>query len=137
MKGISPLIASVVLIAVTLAIAGVLTTWLWGYFPQQTTTIQLRTECMGALSAEPATFSNGITKVIVRNMKSSINLTDLRAFWYIGGVPTPSPTSYATNQSLGPFEAIQLTLPTGQKPEKVEIWATNCGAEFKVSTAVS
>jgi len=52
LKGISPLVAAVMLIAVTMTIAGILAFWASSFTTQQTTTIQNQTEviteCSGA-----------------------------------------------------------------------------------------
>jgi len=72
MKGISPMIATVLLIAFTIAIGGILSVWLSGYTKTATTTVETTTEaeikCASSIlfvkEAKYSTTSNWITAIV-------------------------------------------------------------------------
>lgn len=80
MKGISPLIAAVLLIAFTMAIAGIMATWATQFVREQTSTIKSQSNCIGALDVSIPTFSNTTISLTVYNKDTKINLTNLKAY---------------------------------------------------------
>jgi len=124
MKGISPLIASVILIAITLAIAGILATFATQLVGTRSTTIQQESECIGALNILSTDYSNGQLRMGIFNAKSSITLQNLTALVIY---PNASITPVALNISLGPTNAATVNISSATKPQKVRISAINCG----------
>lgn len=126
-KGISPIIAAVVLIAITLAIAGVLSFWVSSFVSGQTQGISAAAECAGALQLETSppsmTYSNGNFIIILVNGHRSLTVQNVSAIMtYAGGALTENPL----NTDLPPNSVISrnVTLPT--KPQKVRLKSANC-----------
>jgi flagellin-like protein len=126
MKGISPLIASVILIAVTLAIAGILSTWAFQFVGRTQTGITTSTECINSLqfTVQPS-YSNGILTLSYTNTKD-ISLENITAIYTL-------PSGVVNGSSLGTlgpapsFGSKQITgLPS--RPSNLKIYATNCGS---------
>jgi len=78
-KGISPLIAAVLLIAFTMAIAGIMATWATTFSREQLITATEEAGCIGALDISSLTFSNTTVTLKIRNVGDNINLTGLEA----------------------------------------------------------
>ena len=73
-KGISPLIAAVLLIAFTMVIAGLMATWATNLVKTETSEL----ECIGALSIDPPTFSGSTVTVKIRNTDTKISLSSIQ-----------------------------------------------------------
>ena len=143
-KGISPLIASVVLIAVTLAIAGILTTWSVQFVGQKGSNILKQADCLGALEVDldyirfnPQNQNLGF---IIRNTKNNIELNGLRAFLvYSDATIKDFDLSLCCNVSatIAPLGVASVVLPTGKalKPAKIELLAVNC-PEYKAQAII-
>src|SRR3989344_7488969 len=78
-KGISPLIAAVLLIAFTMAIAGIMATWATQFSTQKIEQSSAEAECIGILDIGSLSFNNGVISVMVKNLADRINLTDMSA----------------------------------------------------------
>ncbi len=135
MKGISPLIASVVLIAVTLAIAGILTTWSVQFVGQKGSSILKQADCIGALSVDLdyIKFNPQTQKMafIVRNTKNNIELDSLKAFLTYDDATIKDfdlTTCCNVSAAIKPLGVASVALPTGRvdKPAKLEVVSTNC-----------
>ncbi len=144
MKGISPLIASVVLIAVTLAIAGILTTWSVQFVGQKGSNILKQADCLGALEVDQDYIRFNAQSqnlaFIMRNTKNNIELTGLQAILIY---PDADVKQYFLSQCCSLQEPIpalgvaSVSIPTNKtiKPDKIDILAANC-PEYKVSVRV-
>lgn len=127
MKGISPLIASVLLIAFTMAIAGIMATWATTFSQQRLGP----TQCALALTIEDLKFQNGTITVAIRNNNNKINLTD-----FVGSVSYPDMTknkdyilkNYGATDPLAPLMGTVAVINTTDttKPEKIRVVAGNC-----------
>ena len=133
-KGISPLIAAVLLIAFTLAIAGIMATWATTFVRQKTASISSQTECIGSLDAEIKSFNSatGVIGLVVRNLKTSINLTDITIG--IEYSSAPYSRSYKLKDLAGgkdPLGALEvsgvdITTTDTRCPDKIRVIASNC-----------
>ncbi|MBI5332286.1 MAG: hypothetical protein HZB65_01820 [Candidatus Aenigmarchaeota archaeon] len=143
-KGISPLIASVVLIAVTLAIAGILTTWSVQFVGQKGSSILKQSDCIGALSVDMdyIRFSANSTNLgfILRNTKNNIKLENVRAFLIYDDATIKDfilPECCNLSSTLEPMDVSSVVIKTGSsvKPAKLELVATNC-PDYKAQTSI-
>lgn len=131
LKGISPLIASVLLIAFTMAIAGIMATWATTFSRERLDTASEEAECVGAIDVNPPSFANEIINTRVRNVASGLNLTGLTAV-----VEYTDPTKnkqfvmsqFGVPDPLGASATAFFVVDTNEaaKPEKMEIVAANC-----------
>jgi len=139
MKGISPLIASVILIAVTLAIAGVLSTWAFQFVGRTQAGITQRTECISAFQfTVPPAYSNGTLRLSYMNTKATIPLNELTAIFTFAdgqvnqtalGTLNPSPTAGSSGStSISGLPA---------KPVNLKITSSNCEGIFLADTSIA
>jgi len=140
MKGISPLIASVILIAVTLAIAGILSTWALQFVGRTQTGIMTRTECISALQFTiPPTYSatTGNVTLSYINTKTTISLDNLTAILTL-------PNGQVVQYPLGSLTASPAPGSSGStsfnigavKPANLKITSANCEGMFLADTAI-
>ena len=123
MKGISPLIAAVLLIAFTMAIAGIMATW-------ATTFTKESFSCMGVLKIDSLSFSNGNVSfkiinqgdVALESLSASVEYTDVNK----NHVYTLS--SYNVSDPLTAGDIQWVIIPTGDttRPSIVDVRAKNC-----------
>jgi len=131
-KGISPLIASVVLIAVTMAIAGFLSVWAMQTFSTQKERASYQAECIGSIQILNPAYNTNTSKVIFTLRNSNSALTFSKGLYalliYQGGlqqsfnlreygVPNPLPTAPVL---------VSLNTTTGIKPTKLQIISDDC-----------
>lgn len=124
------MIASVVLIAVTLAIAGILSTWAIQFVGSRGTAITQQTACLGALEIDtspPSLTYNDATKeltIIMINKKTDISLQGLSAFVTY---PDGSLRNVALNITLAPQQGISTKIGNNpQKPFRIRFSSANC-----------
>jgi flagellin-like protein len=129
-KGISPLIASVLLIAFTMAIAGIMATWATTFSRERLNVASEESECVGALDLSSLTFMNGVITGKIRNVGSHINLTDFVASVEYSDVTLNSEYKLKSYNitTLAPAETAFFTINTTDtaKPDKMEVIAGNC-----------
>lgn len=130
MKGVSPLIAAVLLIAFTMAIAGILATWATTFSRQRLSVATTEGECLGALDVSSVDFKDMHITFKIRNV-AQINMTNLRATveyesssknkdyllkdWGISDPLRPAVTQFADINTTDPA-----------KPESIEIFSETC-----------
>ena len=140
MKGISPLIASVILIAVTLAIAGILSTWALQFVGRTQTGITTRTECIGALQfTVPPTYSatTGNLTLSYVNTKATITLDNLTAIITFETGQVSQSLLGSLNQSPLAGSSGYKTISVGAiKPRNLKISSANCEGMFLADTAI-
>ena len=126
MKGISPLIAAVLLIAFTMAIAGIMATWATS-FTEETFNINLNIILLTILIIFP--FSMLIAQgdadkddIALKGIDASVEYLDVSK----NIIYTLS--SYGVNDPLGPGVSQWVLIQTGDatKPIKIEVTAKNC-----------
>ncbi len=129
-KGISPLIASVVLIAVTLAIAGILSTWAIQFVGGRGTAITQQTACLGALEVDTfppsLTYNSGTSEltVIMINKKTDLTLQSITAFLTY---PDGSVRNVALNITLTPQQIVSTKIGGNpSKPSRLRLSSANC-----------
>jgi flagellin-like protein len=129
-KGISPLIASVVLIAVTLAIAGILSTWAIQFVGGRGTAITQQTACLGALEVDtfpPSLTYNTATSeltVIMINKKTDLTLSNVIAFM---SYPDGSVRNVPLNITLAPQQIVSTKIGGNLvKPSRMRLSSANC-----------
>ena len=134
-KGVSPIVASVLLIALTMAIAGILATFATGI---STDKLREANQCSPTLSLLDLSFSsgnvtarivNGNSKVTMENIKMSIIYSD----------PSKNKenldlSTYTGKNSLGPQDRLTVIVPTNDTtvPRKLEITSKTC-AQIPIS----
>ncbi len=127
MKGISPLIAAVLLIAFTMAIAGIMATWATSFSQQRLGP----TQCALALSIDDLKFDNGVVTVAVRNNNNRINLTDIIGSLFYTDITRNKDyllKDYNASDPLGPMSGTAAVIDTGDitMPERIRVVAGNC-----------
>ena len=143
MKGISPMIASVVLIAVTLAIAGILTTWSVQFVGQKGSSILKQSDCLGALEVDLDFIrfnpQSQNLAFIIRNTKNNIDLTGIKAFLTYNDATLKDfdLTTCCNITTLVPLSAKSVVVSTGRadKPARLDLVATNC-PDYKAQVTV-
>lgn len=128
-KGISPLIASVLLVAFTMAIAGIMAAWATSF---ANTRLEESRGCAMALTISDLTFTNMTVVARITNQNSYMNLTGIKGnLWY------DDPTKDKLNLVLRDYGAADPLAPTitstiiintndTARPKKIEIKAVNC-----------
>jgi flagellin-like protein len=127
MKGISPLIAAVLLIAFTMAIAGIMATWATSFSQQRLGP----TQCALALSIDDLRFDDGVVTVAIRNNNNRINLTDIIGSLFYTDITKNKDyilKSYNASDPLGPMSGTVAVIDTGDttRPERIRVVAGNC-----------
>ncbi len=144
-KGISPLIASVLLIAFTMAIAGIMATWATSFSSQRLATSEEKANCIGGLDLRTVAFSNTTLSVQIVNLKTNLNMSGLVAN-VIYDNPAKSKAhsniqmkNYNVTDPLPPGFSDWFIYNTGDtaKPIRVEAYASSCGPEFMTRLAIS
>ena len=126
-KGISPLIAAVLLIAFTMAVAGILATWATQFVKTESEAAVEEQKCVGSLALDVPQFSNGNVSVTLSNLNGELNLSGLKAFLKYNDVSKNK--QYPLNATLGPTEKKTVTFSTdqlGTKPEQIEVVSKQC-----------
>ncbi len=136
MKGISPLVAAILLIAFTVAIAGILATWADKFTKGKLAEIEPSTACLGALDINSVSFSGGTISARMRNLGRNVNLSNfVTTLEYSDGEPfkiypkkEPYPIDSSVPQFLSPGDIDFISIPTGddRKPSFVRIAADPC-----------
>ncbi len=138
MKGVSPLIAAVMLIVFTVIIAGILATFATSFTRQQIATIGDEALCIGSLDMSSLRYNQDTKQISfrLRNTVFGANLT-LRQFTIAVEFASPNENQvYAATdsevtglQDLSPTETIFVTIDAADKtstPRSVEALAANC-----------
>jgi flagellin-like protein len=131
LKGISPLIASVLLIAFTMAIAGIMATWATTFSTERLATASGSAECIGILDISSLSYNNGTVSVKIKNIGELINLTGLRATLEYSDSSKNKEyilKDYNVTDPLQPASTTWFTVNTGVylKPLKIEVISLNC-----------
>ena len=131
MKGVSPLIASVLLIAVTMAIAGVMATWATQFTATKIGESTSGADCIGAIDISNLQFNGSHVSFKLRNLADRINLTSIKASIDYSTVSLDKEINikdYNASDPLSPGSFTFLVYDTGSpsKPQKVQIRAANC-----------
>ncbi len=137
-KGISPIIAAVLLMAVTLSIAALFSGWgpdlintVTGETTNQTEeTIDCNRASVEIMSAKYYS-ANASTTVVTRNNGDGA-LNDLRASAWNGDIPM-NETTFSLEQ--GNFTAVNIT--TTQEPTEVQVLSGRCGSVTDISEDIS
>jgi len=130
-KGISPLIASVLLIAFTMAIAGIMATWATTFSTERLASAEETAQCIGVLDISSLAYNNGTISVKIRNVGEIRNLTGLRATIEYADTSKNKEyilKSYNVTDPLSSASTTWFTVDTGvyTKPEQIGIIASNC-----------
>lgn len=138
MKGVSPLIAAVMLIVFTVIIAGILATFATSFTRQQIATTGDEALCIGSLDMSSLRYNTDTKQLSfkLRNTVFGSNLT-LRDFTVSVEFASPSENEVYTDADsdvtglidLRPSETIFVTIDIASKtstPRSVEVLATNC-----------
>ncbi|MDI6721713.1 MAG: hypothetical protein QMD85_04945 [Candidatus Aenigmarchaeota archaeon] len=130
-KGISPLIAAVLLIAFTMAIAGIMATWATQFSTQKIEQSSAEAECIGVLDIGSLSFSNTTISVRVKNLGDRMNLTDIKAvIEYTDAAKNKQYNikDYNATDPLAPAGVTFFIVNTGEatKPYKIQVFSVNC-----------
>lgn len=126
-KGISPLIAAVLLIFITMIIAGIMATWATSFVKTETGKL----ECIGALAVEDLEFSSGTVTVKIKNTDDAVELSGLRVYIEYSDATKNKDyvaSGYGVSDPLMPAAVDWFTVNTGDSttPEKIEVVALSC-----------
>ena len=130
-KGVSPLIAAVLLIAITMTIAGVMATWATTFTAGKVQEATAGADCIGAIDISSLGFSNTTISVKIRNLGERENLTNIKASVEYGD-PTKNKEinirDYNASDPLAPGSSTWLIYDTGYaaKPKRLEVTTTTC-----------
>jgi flagellin-like protein len=127
-KGISPLIASVLLVAFTMAIAGIMAAWATSF----TNSRLQESNCYMTVTITDLTFTNTTVVARITNQNSQMNLSGLR-----GNLEYNDPTKERLNIVLKDYGAIDPLPPATmstviintnftESPRKMSIVASSC-----------
>jgi len=130
-KGISPLIAAVLLIAFTMAIAGIMATWATQFSTQKIEQSSAEAECIGILDIGSLSFNNGVISVRVKNLADRINLTDMSAVVEYQDATKNKQYNirdYNATDPLSPGGVTFFVVNTADsaKPLKMQVFSSNC-----------
>ncbi len=130
-KGISPLIAAVLLIAFTMAIAGIMATWATQFSTQKIEQSSAEAECIGILDIGSLSFSNTTVSVRVKNLGDRINLTDITAVVEYSDASKNKQyliKNFNATDPLAPGGVTFFIVNTGEtsKPSKIQLFSSNC-----------
>jgi flagellin-like protein len=142
-KGLSPIVAAVILIAATMSLAGILTFWTTGFISNklnQSSTVNDETNCLGAeFKLRPESkYSNGTLFLIVENIRAvDLKLENLYLFYPDIGVDTVPLNSFELNKA----EIKSLPLDTfdirdGFTSGKIKTNCPTASLEFTYSNGV-
>lgn len=130
-KGISPLIAAVLLIAFTMAIAGILAAWANNFANERLAVSAVEGRCLGAIDISSLAFEGTTITATVRNVADSINLTTMRLT--VEYSDKTKNNEYVLSESgfpemLGPSETAFLSVDTADatKPLSVNLVSRSC-----------
>ena len=128
-KGVSPLVAAVLLIALTMAIAGIMATFATNI---SVTRLEQAKRCSPTLSLLDLDFKNGNITVRMVNNNKNIAMEKIQIS-IIYADPTKNKenivlSTYAPKDSLNPQERMTVIIPSNDttKPEKLEIISGTC-----------
>ena len=130
-KGVSPLIASVLLIAVTMAIAGVMATWATQFTATKIGESSSGANCIGAIDISSLQFNGSHVSFRIRNLADRMNLTGITAAIQYSSVGLDADINirdYNATDPLAPGATTYVIYDTQlpNKPLKVQIRARNC-----------
>ncbi len=130
-KGISPLVATVLLIGVTMALAGVMASWATQFSSTRLDRTNQDVQCIGALDISSLKFDSGVVTLKIRNI-GDINLTNLKANLEYATVSLNKADiilkNFNVTDPLNPASTTFLIYNTleSTKPDKIEVFAENC-----------
>lgn len=131
-KGISPLIASVLLIAFTMAIAGIMATWATNFSREKLAETNSEADCVAALDISQLEFhADGTVSVKIQNLSKRLNLTGLRAIVEYEDTTKNKQyllSNYNISDPLEPTSIAFFSVNTGitEKPKQLEVVSSNC-----------
>ncbi len=140
MKGISPLIATVILIALTMAIAGIMAAFATQITSGRIADSQAKADCLGTIDLSSINFANTTISVKVTNQNDKENLTGLMSDVEYGdpqkskGHSNIQMKDYNFSDPLKPSTGDWFIYNTGDAttPKSIFIFATSCGREFGI-----
>ncbi len=130
MKGVSPLIAAVLLIAFTMAIAGILATWATTFSRQRLSIATTEGDCLGALDVSSVDFKAAHITFKIRNV-APINMSNLRATVEYDSPPNNKDyllKEWGVSDPLRPAVTQFADIDTNNsgKPKTIEIFSETC-----------
>ncbi len=129
-KGVSPLIAAVVLIAFTISIAFIVANWATSFVDSQTEAISAEAKCIGALDVDLPSFTGNSVNVRVSNFNPSMDLTNIKIAVFYSDPAEDISTTDTNVALLGPGDTKTVIYDTGKsiQPQSIRIVASNCPA---------
>jgi flagellin-like protein len=138
-KGVSPIIATVLLIGFTMVIAGMMAAWSNAFSTKNLDEATSTAECIGSMDISSLSFNNGTVVVKIRNLSGYLNLTGIHASVEYGDATKNRDYSiidYNATDPLTPAMSTFFIVNTGEttKPSKIVVVAKNCPKESAVLT---
>ncbi len=127
-KGISDLMATVLLISIVVAIVMVMSSWSRFFSEEKLDTSSADVGCIGAIDLSPPLFVNTSINATISNVNNKINLNRIKAIVTYEGSTEKIFSLNITNDTLKPGDKINLIIETNDtaKPKKMEVFAANC-----------
>ena len=127
-KGISDLMATVLLISIIVAIAIVMSGWSKFFSEEKLGTSSAGVECIGAIDLGPPLFVNTSINATISNVNNKISLNRIKAIVTYENSAEKTFSLNITNDTLKPGDKINLIIETNDtaKPKKIEVFAANC-----------
>ena len=125
-KGLSPLVASVVLIAFTISIAFIIANWATTFVTTQTSGVTSDVQCIGALDVDAPSFSGTTLSVRVSNFNDKLTLTDLKISLYYTDPAANQENLDSGIAALEPGNTKTIVKTSATKPKSVRVVAANC-----------
>lgn len=142
-KGVSPLIAAVVLIAFTITIAFIIANWGTSFVQSQTEDISSQIQCLNALSTgNPQFYPNqegGASKIAisVTNLNRKIDLVNIKlSVYYDDSSKNLENIDTGITLAPGDTKTIVQDLAATEKPTSVRVVAGNCPNAPRVAAGI-
>lgn len=142
-KGISPIIATVLMIAFTVAVAGILSGWLTSFTTTSTQTVKSQSDMeltcsYGGISLKSLRYSSGYLSGDIDNTRTvSLGAITLQVIFAnktvqsvkLCSVGTTTTSCTTANASLSPRETTTFNITTNSNYDKIRVY-TNCSSVY-------
>lgn len=142
-KGISPIVATVLMIAFTVAVAGILSGWLTSFTTSSTETVKSQSDTeltcsYGGISLKSLKYSGGYLSGNIDNTRTvSLGKITLQIIFTnktiqnvkLCSTPTTTVSCDTANASLSPRETTTFNITTTSNYEKIRVY-TNCSSVY-------
>ncbi|MFH1420806.1 MAG: archaellin/type IV pilin N-terminal domain-containing protein [Candidatus Aenigmatarchaeota archaeon] len=125
-KALSPLVASVVLIAFTISIAFIVANWATTFVTTTTSDVTSEVQCIGALDVDLPSYTGTTLSVRVSNFNDKLALTSLKISLYYTDPAANQENLDSGIATLEPGNTQTIVKTSATKPKSVRVVAANC-----------